>query len=67
MDNFGSLNIYGVRYISHSVSHEKAGNQGLKWLEDGGDGGFFAWVVLPCGLILLSLLVALGAGGNFEM
>lgn len=28
---------------------------------------FLPWVVLPCGLILLSLLVALGAGGNFEM
>lgn len=27
---------------------------------------FLAWVVLPFGLILLSLLVALGAGGNFE-
>lgn len=39
---FGSLNMYGVRYTSHSVSHQKVGCQELDLLEHGWVG--LSWV-----------------------
>lgn len=73
---FGSLNVYGARYISRSVSHQKVGSRRLDVLEDGWVGlsclfffffFFLAWVVPPYGLVLPSLLVVQGAGLSFEM